>query len=874
MVVPVRKAVSGVNTNDSLFCLGSSAARIEGLVFDNKSGNKLSDLIPETSVCHFHYLWDSDGVKVVAVSTSVDSTPKTWYYEESQDMWLETDPVIKATAIFATSMAEKNVRLTKENELLRQELATTRLDNELLRHDLVRAREQIPKKKTRFGFTLLQRVLIGLILGLIFASLIPTGAAEVTFTTHEQLKTTTTKTWQKEVLEKCQNVIRDCSEKFLRFLENEWFQLLITLWSHWIVHLIVFIVIGWFRYENCTPTLVLAFLAMWSNWKFNAFLPLSAIDVGGMLAHCATMFLYPINDRLAFVVMCSIVVGNMFYCILIGENPYWAVSSGITVTAVFCTNILCDHLCLPKGLPSLAFVLYRVFYYVAFKPATVVVKDSDGKVIETTNVVPGKSGFQLWSRFKQMLQKRTKPRTTVEPFFSISPNSTVLVKTPEGTGTGFRVANWLVTAKHVLGSLDVCEIVHEGKSHASRVKWRHPNKDIVYLMLPPGLQDLKAYKINKQWEDGPLAIVTKSGDHVSFAVAYGVQVGDEVTYAVQTPDGSSGAPVIVPCGRAAGVHVVNTGFSAGCVIITPDDMPPNEDAKSQEIERLRKELESLKAQGDLKQCATDAQDIVNLVREAVKREFTILRKELAVPSDDSDSDEENDFFEQKKKGKNKKNRRRGGRGNGPNRNKRKKPPVWTEQEYQEMQDKGFTRERLMEMADEIRERMQVQAEQEAIERAIEDPYEYNPYGAYPDEDDYQNDEEEINEIWFKQHLTKDSKASRFSQIWYNEFQPPSPKIHPEHVAVKFFTDCKEEILKRMSRRALNLKRHIEDMIKFAINANQWNEEIDKDLLLDKLCEMYYDLNEEMFLTDLPLFFCQKNSKGGPNPSKRPPKSTN
>lgn len=884
MVVSRSKTVAGVNSLDAVLSFGPPNARLEGLIMDGKATTKLADFIPETSACHFHYLWDDQGAKVVAVSTSVNSEPKTWYFEEQSNSWEEIPPEIKTSAILVTSMAEDRKRLQAENDSLRKELATTRLDFELLRHDYERARQQIPQPKKKTSFSFFQKALLGLIFGMIFASLLPCASAQVTYTTQEQFKTTTTKNWQRETLDKFLEKTEIVWKTAIDFIENNWIQFVLTLWSHWIVHLCVFICVGWFKFDNITPTLILAFLALWSRWNLNAFLPLSAVDMGNLIAHCCTMFIYPLNDRLAFILMCSIMLGNILFCVLVGENPYFAITGAITVTACFFVNICCDHLGLPKGLPATFLVAYKIFYCVVFRPASVTIKDIDGKVIETTNISPKESRFAVLSKFRQMFQKRTTPRAKVEPFFNIAPYTTVVIKTPEGTGTGFRAGNYIVTAKHVLGTLDVCEVVHDGRTHASRVKYRHPTKDIVFLTLPPGLQDLKAFKVNKNWEDGTVAIIAKSGEFVHFAAAPAVQVGEEITYAVQTPDGSSGAPVIVPSGRVCGVHVVNTGFSAGAIMLTADDFPVVDSQKNAEVEKLRREIEELKKQLEkppqeeveevkptMEQCKLAEQDIIGLIREAVGKEILILRKELTRSEEDEDDEDEDDLpdFVQKKKGKNKKNRRRGARMGGPNSRRERKKAVWTEQEYQELLDKGFNKAALQDMADDIRERM-MEEEQREFERRVFEDDDYNPYPDYEDEPD----EQEANEIWFKQRFGRNSKSSKFSQIWYDDWNPPSPKIRPEHLATKFCVECSDNLIEKMSRKAKSIRNRIEAAIKFAVNNTNWQEDVDVALLLDQLSEMYYDLNEDMYVNDLPLFFQSKNSKRGPQTkTKRAPKST-
>lgn len=316
-----------------------------------------------------------------------------------------------------------------------------------------------------------------------------------------------------------------------------------------------------------------------------------------------------------------------------------------------------------------------------------------------------------------------------------------------------------------------------------------------------------------------------------------------------------------PCGRVCGVHVVNTGFSAGAIIIGHDDMPPTEDAKTLELERLRKEIEELKKSKEqpMEQCNLGTQDIINLIREAISKEMIVLRKEIEISMDsDDDDDDDAEGFEQKKKGRNKKYRKVGVRkGGGRNKNKNKKGPVWSEEDYKELVDKGIPTEKLREMADEIREQIEEQRQRDMEARIFEDE-DYNPY---PEYDDTEIDPKEIEDEWFKQRFTKTSKHSKFSQLWYDEFVPPSPKIRPEHVAVKFNTMIDPELKDKLSERARKIKKEIEALIGYAVDCTRWREEIDTSLVLDKLCELYYDLNEDLYVNGMPVFFQSKNSNG-------------
>uniref|UniRef100_A0AAU7E2S5 ORF1a protein n=1 Tax=Miniopterus bat astrovirus TaxID=3141885 RepID=A0AAU7E2S5_9VIRU len=835
---------TGVNFLDAAFGLGNPGARIQGLILDRNAQTKLSDLIPDTSVCTFSYMWEGNK-KSIACNTCIDREPKTWIYDDQSNEWVESYPILRTSTVVATTLAEENRKLKRANDQLSQDLATARLDHELCRHEVERLRAQIRQQETpkpRFNWT--QKFLFGLMLGLLLVSLIPcSNAQSVTDYQQQTFSTRPLRPWYQEFFEKKVEWLKEAGKAIATIFQLYWVEMAMFLWSHWIVHMFVFLIMGYLRYDNWTPTLILCVLSMWSKYRTNSLIPLAACDMGNLMAHCVGMLLYPFSVPLAALFVLTLVLVNIFYAVFVGDNVYYTITGALSVCCCFCINLCCDAIGVPKVIPATAYVLYKVFMCIQHKPATVIVKDSEGKTVETSNIIPGKSGFSLWSRFKQWRQNRKKPRTHVDPSFMVPTHATCVLRSSGGQGTSFRLQNYIVTAKHVVGDDDVVEVIHEGTSHPAQIKYRHPTKDIAFCTLPAALQHLKTMKLAKEWEDGPVSIVMKSGDHIHFATSMGVRVGDEITYAVSTPDGSSGSPVILPNGRVAGVHVTNTGFSAGAVILTHEDLPPV-DSKSQEIEKLKAELEKLKAMHQ--SAPLPVEDIVGLVREAIKREMTILRQELA----ESDND---DAFEQKKKGKNKK-ARRGVRGAGRNRLRK----VWTEKEYKEMLERGYTHDQLKDMAEEIR-RKQEEEEWEDEDPSLDvgnDTYGYPTYDDIPDED-------EANAAWFGQKYSKDSKESRFRQIWDSEYDFPPENVPASEIRNYF--PCPQAA--KMTEKCKKMVQHLNNLLARATNGLEWVDCVDCQLVIEDMVETFYKINRELFMNDLPLFFQSKNFKRAPKKTK-------
>lgn len=348
----------------------------------------------------------------------------------------------------------------------------------------------------------------------------------------------------------------------------------------------------------------------------------------------------------------------------------------LVVFLVLVFNYLVVMMSLPNWLVFSLVVGYRILRVLTFLVAEKVeVRGPDGKVVETRTSMPAwinKASNFLQARFHQ------KIRTGISPTARVIPNGVIVVETQDGSGTGFRCRNYLVTAGHVVTGTETPKIQWAGVTAYSKVVHRVPDKDIAFLAIPQELQDLPSYRLAKKVEDGPVVITSlEDSGALSVAVTEGVIVTDSITYAVQTRNGMSGSPVTNLDGRILAVHQTNTGFTGGAVILTDEDFPqPKKSAREQQLEARIKELEAAMNQ------SSNHEDIVELVRAAVAREFKVLRTELSATT-----------FTQAK-GKNKKHhRRRGGK---------KRRAVWSEEEYKELLEKGFSKSQLRDMAEVLR----------------------------------------------------------------------------------------------------------------------------------------------------------------------------
>ncbi|UMO75765.1 MAG: ORF1a [Zhejiang mamastrovirus 2] len=367
-------------------------------------------------------------------------------------------------------------------------------------------------------------------------------------------------------------------------------------------------------------------------------------------------------------------------------------------TAVLVMSIVLRTMKLPSMPIALALAVVRA-YSILTTPtgATVEIRSEDGKVVNKETLKPG-----LLFRFKQRMRKFVQLRSDMPPLVRVNPTAVVRIETSDGVGTGFFCANNIVTAGHVMGPHKVAFICVGSSKYQATLARHIEGKDIALLKIPPQLQNYPRLKIAPKIDPSWLCVYSPDQDGaIVQSVVPGHQVEDCLDYATPTRDGMSGAPVVNPDGRVMGVHLTNTGYTGGAQIITqadvtePPKVSPAEEKLRQEVEELKKKLESYS------QSNTQG-DIVGLIREAMAREMIILRKELNKEINDMVHGQQ-ESFSQTKKGKNK-------RGRGARlmrlagaKKRKQKGPMFTEEEYNRLLEQGLTPEEIRDMVDDLYE---------------------------------------------------------------------------------------------------------------------------------------------------------------------------
>nr|QYV43522.1 ORF1a [Bovine astrovirus] len=560
--------------------------------------------------------------------------------------------------------------LLDERDKLKSENADKDLQFSLLRHEYERIRPQPARPFTMPWYVLFLLCLIG------FTMLIPGARADPHVDTHGHLYA--------DMQRLVAHVTQALGPIFKDSVVHQVYNVLPHTW-HAVV--VVVAIITAFRSENRVLSLMWLILANLSNgtWLYMVFAPyqtlVSALFHGGVVViSYVDMGLAIAMSMLAPLAMA---VGAAFFSDIIYIQNLKASLINCALFFICLVARILSVDTLPLALCASFFRAYMLMRSTQHA-TTIEVKDSTGKTLCKEPVQPGLL-FRFAQKARNLFPQRI--RHTQAPLVRVNPGAVCVIETPEGKGTAFFCANYIVTAAHVVGRHQVATVVvgsQRIQAHVARVV---PNKDIALLKIPPTLQNAPRLKIAKNKDVTWVCVYTPGeGGSIVQSVVPGNIIQDSVDYAIQTIDGMSGGPIVNPDGHVIGVHQTNTGYTGGGEILNHEDVvdPPKDDEKA----KLKAELEELRKQ--LKQCSgPNEANVVALVREAMAREMQVLRSEL---------DAALVKFGQTKKGKTKR-RRAVLRGAKPGR--RQRGPLFTEEEYQAMLDEGLTRDDIKRIVEEI-----------------------------------------------------------------------------------------------------------------------------------------------------------------------------
>lgn len=601
---------------------------------------------------------------------------------------------------------------------------------------------------------------------------------------------------------------------------------------------------------NPAYMLVTLMMATVSRMQLFAIAAIPNMEITSMFSLWCCMVLYYFNQVAAMAASLMIAAMCSIICLFMGDAEYVKVirGHGVVILTVVVSHIF-SVLLVPHWVTVFLIVAFRIVRLIgAVVGEKIEVRNAEGKVTSviptTTSWLNRISGF-VQSKFTQ------KVRTGIMSTARVIPNGVVIVESKESSGTGFRVQNYIVTAGHVVGNETQIKVKWGDVNVYTKVVYMHPTKDIAYLALPSEYQALPTYKFAKLIEDGTVVITSMEDCGVlAVAVTEGVIVKDNITYAVSTRNGMSGSPVTNVDGRIVGIHQANTGFTGGAVIIKQEDLPPQKKPQREiDLENKIKELEDA-LKGQMNQGLNENQ-IIELIRLAVGREIEILRHEINM---------------NQAKGKNKRKNHH---------KRRRKGKVWTEEEYKDLLEKGFTRQQLRDMAEVLREA-------DYSEDDESDEYETG----YPQWSDPE-DSEEVEREWFgpkKKILDEVEEGWSNTDFWeqcqkvWKEMEPmPEESVNtlPSHLSDKYGITCYVVTKSDMEALARDLQEYqakVEEKIKANVVRGQWLEGVNPKTIISELDELWLKLNHLMWTHGIVPFIQrkkinrkkqQKNLKGAP-----------
>nr|UVW93783.1 non-structural polyprotein [Crow astrovirus] len=280
----------------------------------------------------------------------------------------------------------------------------------------------------------------------------------------------------------------------------------------------------------------------------------------------------------------------------------------------------------------------------------------------------------------------------VIPHFPDRANQVVVVESDVGTGVGWRFMNNIYTLKHVVGGSKVVKLSWGAITVRANVEAEIPLYEsvdsLVKIKLPPELQGLKPFRLVKQPKSDYLTLISMDLTTMQPITYTGWNTLDGVwlTNTFETKPGDSGAPYMDRNGRLVGVHmgtqgVVAQGYALFEVLhnmkpLAEQTMTPAMD------EMLYKLIDGTKrSHAALTTTIEQLIDKVNMLEKKLQEQPETVKQPI---------------LEEKKK----QNKKR----ISALRARFSRIKVLTEEQYQEMLDKGWTKEEIDDAITQLRDR--------------------------------------------------------------------------------------------------------------------------------------------------------------------------
>ncbi|AED89608.1 nsp1ab [Bovine astrovirus B76/HK] len=589
---------------------------------------------------------------------------------------LDHQPTILAAALIH-DRAEKSKTISE-----------LRLDNELLRGQIAFMRQEYATTTPRFTMswaTLFALVFLGFSLFWHSAHGLTTTSTTDSVNPMEMLKLNI---WLEDFISAAKKTIHTHHYTVVNAVKASpsWILATAVMPHLWQVVALVLGIVSVYRAEKRVISILFLAAATISgaDWVFLASASLQTVPSALIQVACVIISHF---DPIGAICVSALAMFGTFLASMCATNTTFVQHSRAASanTAILVLSIVLRTLGLPSMPIALALAIVRA-YTILTTPlgATIEVRSEDGKVLSKDPLKPG-----ILFRFKQGLKKFAQLRTSMPPLVRVNPTAVVRIETPEGIGSGFLCANYIVTAGHVVGQNKVVSICVGSAKYQAPVARQLDGKDVALLKIPQQMQGYPRLKIAQKVDPEWICVYSPDDDGaIVQSVVPGHQVDECLDYAVPTRNGMSGCPVVNPDGRVMGVHLTNTGFTGGAQIITQADVidPPK---VSTNEDKLRQEIDDLKKQ--LAKCSQSSSqgEVVELVRAAMAREMKILRAEL----------NKEIYTQAKGKTKGKKRLRMVGA-----KTRRQRGPMFTEEEYQALLEKGMTPEEIRDMVERLYEK--------------------------------------------------------------------------------------------------------------------------------------------------------------------------
>nr|QEV86979.1 ORF1ab [Mamastrovirus 2] len=692
------------NDADRSICSGSMRAREEITLASIRTMPGFNPELP------LHFEWEVQGLvfptagskyfnRIIIVTGECDGSMRTFATNPDDDSdWREIPTREAPRTLNYIRLWNKCDSTTKRLRIAQQEKATLALDNQLMRHEIARyqqAQQTVNVRTVNMKYILVAAVMI-------FLALLPSSDAQVYFPVNRTIFTDIREVCRlsTETLNENLNLrikmalfnvsIYDQYEAIKNILTMQfipqvhWLRIVLEALRYyqvWNLFSVALTVLTLLKSKKVGTDLTVIVLAHFSGWRM-AVLPTIPFQTTLSLWVMNLVMLCFCFDKFCALTMAisAPVLGAVLLSFMDDVN-FLGHMRGLLVTTLLAVS--CHLAYMLNGSTTTIFIVILAIRTLRLLTSTVgsklELRDENGKVVATLPSRVRGAAFNFFQRFKQGV------RSNINEFTVIKPDALCIIETPEGKGTGFFCGNDIITAGHVVTNHKIVNVSYKGLNYEAKVRYT-PTEDVAFITCPGDLHPQARFKLAKNPDYSLVTVTAFVNEDVVVSTANAVVHGETLSYAMKTQDGMSGAPVTDRYGRVVGCHQTNTGYTGGAVIIHQDDFHPHKpQGLEAEVERLKAELELERKKHATMHQSFNPNEIVDLVRLAVEREMQVLRDEI-----------NREFcFNQKKKGKTKHGR------SGHRTNLRKGARMLTEEEYNELLERGLDRETLLDLIDRI-----------------------------------------------------------------------------------------------------------------------------------------------------------------------------